>query len=224
MTDWGWRLVEGTASWLEEPEREAVLGDLAESGEAAWRGVAAVMGLAMRRQAELWANWRPWLAVFGVALPSSFQLMGFSLLVSRMAGQLLGAERPGGTELGLLVCRVVLLLCWAWSGGFVVGSLSRRTLWASATACLVPCLFCLSRFAVPGMSRVSLLLFAVPAVFGVWSGLRRRRLRAGQALVLALLVTWLMLPGWSGSWLYALWLLWPAWFLVGTARPAVVKA
>ena len=38
MTGVGWRCVEAAASLLEEREREAVLGDLAEAEESVWRG------------------------------------------------------------------------------------------------------------------------------------------------------------------------------------------
>jgi hypothetical protein len=73
MTD----LLELTAQLLERSEREAVLGDLEEAGESAWRGLVNVLGLVIRRQTILWKSWRPWLAAFGLALPASFLLMGF---------------------------------------------------------------------------------------------------------------------------------------------------
>jgi hypothetical protein len=64
-------------------EREVVLGDLAESDGAAWRGLTDVLGLAARRQLELWAIWRPWAASLGLALPASLFLMGCSVALSR---------------------------------------------------------------------------------------------------------------------------------------------
>src|ERR1700677_5325752 len=68
---------------LERDERDAVQGDLLESGENPWQSLLSVLGLVIRREAALWTNWRPWLAAFGIALPSSFLLMGFSLSISR---------------------------------------------------------------------------------------------------------------------------------------------
>ncbi len=68
---------------LERDEREAVQGDLAEAGENGWRGLIDVLGLVLRRHANHWRNWRPWLSAFGLALPGSLLLMGFSLSVSR---------------------------------------------------------------------------------------------------------------------------------------------
>src|SRR5882757_11527622 len=82
MTSVAWSLVEVAAQLLERREREAVLGDLAETGESVWQGLFGILGLAVRRQLALWKNWRPWLASFGLALPGSLLLMGFSVSVS----------------------------------------------------------------------------------------------------------------------------------------------
>jgi hypothetical protein len=57
---------------LKRDERDAVQGDLLESGESPWQSLLAVLGLVIRREAALWTNWRPWLAAFGLALPGSF--------------------------------------------------------------------------------------------------------------------------------------------------------
>ncbi len=43
------RLMGVVARLLESGEREAVLGDLEESGEGGWRGVPQILGLALRR-------------------------------------------------------------------------------------------------------------------------------------------------------------------------------
>jgi hypothetical protein len=79
MTIMGWPVVEVVARLLESDERNAVLGDLKEARETTWDGMFGVLGLVFRRQAELWKSWRPWLAGFGLALPSSLLLMGASL-------------------------------------------------------------------------------------------------------------------------------------------------
>ncbi len=215
------------ASKLLQPlEREAVLGDLEEARETGWRGLFAVLGLWMRQQANLWRNWRPWLAAFGLALPASFLLMGFSLSVSHAYQQwiYLGLFRLTGISVGsgfsLLLCNALVLCGWAWTGGFVVGSISRRTVWVSAVLSLCPCLFCLERFRVESLSRFCLLLFLPPAVWGVRNGLQIACVRFGAALVLAVALTVLSLPLWSskGSWIPNWALSWPAWYLVATAR------
>jgi hypothetical protein len=235
----GWALVEAAARLLARDEREAVLGDLVESKENAWQGLLGVLGLVFRGQALPWKSWRPWLAGFGVALPSSFLLMGFSLSVSwsyltiRCPELLRKSSLTLGSGSLVLLCQALLLIGWSWTGGFVVGSLSRRTLWASTLLCYSPCLFCLSRFRVESLSRFCLLLFLLPAIWGVHQGLRISRLKRNWAMILAITITGLMLLGWSSRahhwWAPPRWTLdWvlcgPAWYLVATARRATSKA
>jgi hypothetical protein len=232
MTSIGWSLVEAAARLLTRDEREAVLGDLLEARESRWSGLFGVLGLVFRREAALWKSWRPWLAGFGVALPSSFLLMGFSLSVSwsyltlRCPELLQKSSLTLGSGSLVLLCQALLLIGWSWTGGFVVGSLSRRTLWASTLLCYSPCLFCLSRFRVESLSRLCLVLFLLPAVWGVHQGLRISRMKLSRAMALAIIITALMLPDWSGGvhrwWAPPRWTLdwvlcWPAWYLVATA-------
>jgi hypothetical protein len=58
--------VEMLARLLEPTEREAVLGDLAETGETGARAIRDLAGLVIRRQAAPWRDWRPWLATAAV--------------------------------------------------------------------------------------------------------------------------------------------------------------
>ncbi len=219
MTRVDWSLVESAARLLERDEREAVMGDLVEAGVGAWRGLVDVAGLVVRRQAELWMSWRPWLAAFGLALPGSLLLMGTSVSVSWKVQRLLGSNEMAGAGLLALLWNVLLLIGWAWTSGFVVGALSRRTVWVSIVACFSPCLFCLARFRETSLSRLCLLLFLVPAVWGVCWGLRSARIRLGSAVVLAVAITALMIP-WHGKgvWIFNWVLIWPAWYMVATAR------
>lgn len=218
----GWRLVDVFARLLERDEREAVLGDLLESGGGARQALFDVIGLVIRRQAAKWNSWRPWLAAFGLAIPSSFLLMGFSIAVSR-AYQDIVLKTTGTTlspALFLLLCNAVLLAGWAWTGGFVVGSVSRRTVWASGALSLLPCLFCLERFHIESLSRFCLLLFLPAAIWGLRYGLRMSRVKLSSAIILAVLLTALTIPAWSskGAWIPNWALSWPAWYLVVTAH------
>jgi hypothetical protein len=219
-------LVDLVSRLLPPDEREIVQGDLLEGGDSAWQSTLAVVGLIIRREATLWRNWRPWLAAFGLALPSSFLLMGFSLSVSRAYQQLAGGPilhatgidvRPG---FALFLCNVLLLAAWSWTGGFVVGSVSRRTIWVSAALSFVPCLFCLERFRIECLSRLCLLLFLPIALWGARRGLQMARIKRSSAVALAIAVTALTIPTWtsSGAWIPNWALSWPAWFLVVTAR------
>jgi hypothetical protein len=225
FTGTGSRLVDLVSRLLRPEEREVVQGDLLEGGESAWQSLLAVLGLVIRREAALWRNWRPWLAAFGLALPSSFLLMGFSLSVSRAYQQLVG--RPilhvtgvtVGPGFALFLCNVLLLAAWSWTGGFVVGSVSRRTVWVSAALSFAPCLFCLERFRVESLSRLCLLLFLPVALWGAHRGLQIARIKRSSAVALAIAVTALTIPTWSssGAWIPNWALSWPAWFLVATA-------
>ncbi|HKV38839.1 MAG TPA: hypothetical protein VJX67_06475 [Blastocatellia bacterium] len=226
MTNTGWSLVNGAARLLSRDEREAVLGDLMEGTDNVWQGLLAVLGLVIRRQTILWKSWRPWLAGFGLAWPSSLLLMGVSLSVSWRIQHLTRLNTLNSTSTALrdglppLMCQLALLIAWSWTGGFVVGAVSRRTVWVSALLCTLPCLFCLARFREPSLSRLSLLLFLVPAIVGVWSGVRGVRIKPSLAGLIAATVTVLMLAWWSSKGLPALnWaLMWPAWYIVAAAR------
>jgi hypothetical protein len=220
------QLVDLVSRLLPPGEREVVQGDLLEGGESAWQSLLAVVGLVIRREAALWRNWRPWLAAFGLAVPSSFLLMGFSLSVSHAYQQLVGSpilHATGvtvGPGLALFLCNVLLLAAWSWTGGFVVGSVSRRTVWVSAALSFAPCVFCLERFRVESLSRLCLLLFLPVALWGARRGLQVARIKRGSAIALAIAVTALTIPTWStsGAWIPNWALSWPAWFLVATAR------
>jgi hypothetical protein len=137
----GWRCIEVAAGLLAPLDREVVLGDLVETDRGVWRGLGDVLDLASRRQLALWRSWRPWAASFGLALPASLFLMGWSVAASGAVASLLGG--PAQAQLlWLSFSRLFLVISWAWMAGFVVGAVSRGTLWASVLACCVPCLHC----------------------------------------------------------------------------------
>jgi hypothetical protein len=128
-----------------------------------------------------------------------------------------GACSPTGQEdFPLLLCHVLLLIIWSWTGGFVVGSVSRRTFWASAALSLLACVFCLARFREASVSSLCLFLFLPPAILGVQRGLRIMPIQSRTAVVVATTATVLMTCAWLSR---ALWsfnwaLLCPAWYIV----------
>ncbi len=223
----GWPIVEFAAQLLERDEREAVLGDLVELGTGALQGLRDVLGLVVRRELIPWESWRPWLAAFGMALPGSLLLMGFSVSVSESCQHLFGSKVHSGTGLtlgpdfALLLCNVLLLLGWSWTGGFVMGTISRRTVRVSAVLSFLPCVFCLARFRVESMSRFCLLLFLLPAIWGVRRSLQMAHIPLRSALLFAVAITLLTVPAWSnnwGAWIANCALSWPVWYLVAIAR------
>jgi hypothetical protein len=138
-----WWLVDIVSRVLEPDERDAVRGDLAESGEAGGQALRDVLGLALRRQAALWKGWRPLLALVGLVVPLGVLL---GLVSRRMADGSaiyvwLYANNWDWTLLGNAAFRhefphyvaaiffgYVTLFCWSWSSGFVLGSTSRHSI------------------------------------------------------------------------------------------------
>jgi hypothetical protein len=225
-------LLERVSSVLEPAEREAVLGDLEEAGEGPWQALAEMAGLVIRRQAGLWTNWRPWVAAFGVSVPTGFLLIGDSVTLFSGFAALAQAGAAGqlfAAEIEVLSVQTLLLAGWSWTCGYLVGSLSRRTLWFSIMAYGTPCLFCLSRFHAGTHSRLSLLLFVLPLALGLWQGRRgpgigRRFGAAVAAIVTALaIITRVGVTGGVGSgsiWIYSLIQTWPSWCLAAVTLDA----
>ncbi|MGC1300431.1 MAG: hypothetical protein WA869_35840 [Alloacidobacterium sp.] len=220
-----WPLVVLAARLLDRDEREAVLGDLLETNESTWQGFLDVFGLVFRRQAALWKSPRPWLAGFIVALPCSYLLMYVSVSVTctwlRLVNhKVFGWHWPTGHEgFPLLLCHIFLLITWSWTGGYLVGSISRRTLWVSAALSVLHSISSLRIYASNSFPSLCLFLFLLPAIFGAVQGLRNVRISLRAASVLALAMIALMISAWSNNALWVLnWaLILPALYLVAAA-------
>lgn len=135
-----WWLVDRVSRTLESDERQAVLGDLAESGETAGRALLDVLGLVIRRQAALWMHWRPWLALVGLIVPLG---MLPSVASRRIADSSViyiwlyannwdwaylhnpGFRHDFAHYITAILLEYFTLVCWSWSGGFLLGSASR---------------------------------------------------------------------------------------------------
>lgn len=205
-------LAEMATIFLAQKDRDAVLGDLAETGASGWRALGSVLALVVRQQMELWRAWQPWVAG-SVAFAGSLLLLSVSFGLSVDSRHLLRGERG----YGIVLCEALLMLSWAWTCGFVAGSLSGKTRWVSGILCAIPCLSCVLRFHDTSLSRLCVLLFLLPAVAGAVQGVRRARLSHRTALTLAIAMTALMLV-WGGmytrNWFFFL----PAWWLVAHAE------
>ncbi|MCB1019821.1 MAG: hypothetical protein H6509_10515 [Bryobacterales bacterium] len=212
------RLANSVSRLLDERDREAVLGDLAESGETPWQTLRGVAGLVLRREAESWPSW---LAATALSLPGGLALIGFSLSVGGAYGRALDPTGVAATPgLSLLVCNLAIVAAWRWAGGRIAGPLGKRTVWMSAALAFAPCVFCITRFDLPSTSRLSLLLLIPPALLSVARGRPLEPLALRPAIAFAAVVTALTVPSWSrhGSWLPNWALSWPAWYLVITAQ------
>jgi hypothetical protein len=225
MTSNLWPLVELAARPLDRDERNAVLGDSLEAGDGIWQAFSSVLGLVLRRQLLLWKSWRPWLTTFVFGLPGAYLLMIVSISVTctydRLMGMKVGHWAPTGHEgFALLFCHIFLLIGWSWTSGFILGSLSPKTLWLNAALCFLMIPICDDHLRTMTLSMFAQYLFLIPAIWGVCQGIRTVRLKRSSAFVLAATITVLMIAAWTNSALWILnWLLLcPAWSLVATAR------
>jgi len=150
-----WWLVEITSQALEPHERDAVCGDLAESGETAGVALRAMLGLVARRQAALWKDWRPWAVLILLTLPLGILLSVAARITTSLSATygwlyvnnwdwalLRYAEfwYELRDSLAFVFVGCFSLACWSWTAGFVLGSVSRRLILANGV------LFCLTLF------------------------------------------------------------------------------
>ncbi len=157
MTRIGWTLADLAARLLEPHEREAVRGDLAECGASEWRTFREVLGLVVRRQAALWKAWRPWFALVGVVLPLGILLShasrwwavssahDISLYVRVWDWSYLGYpgwRREFFASVWSAALSAAALSVWSWTCGYMLASVSRRTVWVAATAFAVVVFLC----------------------------------------------------------------------------------
>jgi hypothetical protein len=141
MTRICWRLAEFASQALQPDERDAVLGDFAESGESGGQALLGVLGLFARRQAALWKDWRPWLVLVGLVVPLAWLLSINSRLAAGASAvyfwsylnnwdwsllKYVGFWYILRDSILAVLMQSVVLVCWSWSAGFLLGSVSRR--------------------------------------------------------------------------------------------------
>lgn len=151
MKGLSWRMALLLSHSLEPEEREAAMGDLAQDG-ANHNPLHDIFGLVIRRQAVLWRHWRPWAVLVGVAIPFALWISLLSrftadhsaitlwLYANNWDWNLFGIEafrHDMAVFLGAIPLELLHLACWAWSLGLLLGWVSRKTLFSTAT------LFCL---------------------------------------------------------------------------------
>jgi len=156
MTRIHWWLVRQVSRILEPAERDAVWGDVLESGETAAQALGDVSGLVIRRQTALWRDARPWLVLVGLVVPLALLLS----LVSRRVSEgnavyawmyfsnwdwRLFQERAFWLILAdtstIVVPDILVLLSLAWTIGILLGAASRRTIAVNGALFAVVLLF-----------------------------------------------------------------------------------
>jgi hypothetical protein len=141
MTRIYWWLVDTVSRTLEPGERDVVLGDFEESGESGGRALRGVLGLVVWRQAVLWKDWRPWLVLVGLIVPLGMLLSIVSSLTAGVSATYIWLYANNWDwallryaefwyeavdSLALVFVKCLTLVCWSWTAGFVLGSVSRR--------------------------------------------------------------------------------------------------
>jgi hypothetical protein len=248
MTRICWLLVDIVSRMLEPGERDAVRGDFAESGHTGGQALRDVLGLVVRRQAALWEDWRPWLALVGLVVPLCASLIFVSVWLSRTYALNFWIIRnysemdPAVLEstgltlsrgIVVIVCSSLMLIAWSWIGGFVLGALSRRTIWVNGVLFSLVWLFFSRPFSNPPSGvlpfKLHSVVFLLPLVLGIRKGLRRGTLELGHAILLAApmasltavaIWTWGLWrqSGWHTVMLAAMVLLnWPVGYVVASA-------
>jgi len=125
---------------LEPREREFVLGDLAESAQSGWSAVWDIAGLIARRQLQIWTNWRPWVALIGVAMISGFcERLLLASMSRRIWEQWRSWSHYGvhydtgvtsfGSEVAYLGVLAGATICWSAVNSSLLTRLSGRAAW-----------------------------------------------------------------------------------------------
>ncbi len=264
MTRTGWWLARTLSRWLKPAERDAVLGDLAECG-AGDRAVLEIAGLIARRTTEPWRESRAWVAALGVAIPVALALSLSSFALGGRFDLFLWVARNHETldpttldDIGLtlwpgiarLLVSSLFLGCWAWTCGFVLGSVARGAAGLNAwLACLVVAavalfglnfrgrypyavdegLFSLAFYTVvfPLILQVGLVL--APMLLGVREALRNHSRVALKGLVwiiaaatILVLRNWLYWPfRFRSDWMWMYLAYWPFLFVAVSTAPSL---
>jgi hypothetical protein len=138
-----------SSALLESSEREAVLGDLAESRRGGPVALKAVLGLVLRRHAAGWSDWRMWVLFATVLVPLSFSLCQFSQDAAHEGAVYTWmyannwdwalVKNPGfwyvfGDAATQLFLSLLTVASWSWSTGFVLGMRRGKILQTSRTS------------------------------------------------------------------------------------------
>jgi hypothetical protein len=215
---WHW-LIDQLSRMLEPEERDAVMGDLAELGVSDTEAVRDVVGLFVARQVASWKDCRPWLALVGLVVPIGVLLSQISLALSETLSMHLWVYWHLGAHFGTgltviqeseaLSCQVLAVIAWSWVSGFVLGSLSGRTIYANGSLFYLIWLFSAAAlpfrpFAFDSTTLPLLLeslLFLLPSFLGIRHGLRLPILSACNSVLLATAIAALtMLATWTDGW------------------------
>lgn len=135
------KLLDWLSSFLDEDDRETVLGDMAEEDASYRASVVAVCGLVLRKEVEKWRSASPWLVLILLLLPfvlllvvvlralTDVSAIYLWMLVNNADSDLL--RQPGYWSnvracTPYLLWSALALVGWSWCTGFVIGSACKK--------------------------------------------------------------------------------------------------
>ena len=156
LTNW-------VSGMLESSDREALCGDLAESGVSSLAALRDVLSLVIRRKLVGLRVLQPWVIFAFIAVPVGVLLslasrwicdgsaIYFWMYINNWdfgVAQTPAFWRELYSVLPLTLFPFAALICWSWTTGLVIGTYARRTLWFNGTTLLVV-LLCITTFGAP---------------------------------------------------------------------------
>ncbi len=203
-----WWLAERLSRALESGEREAVIGDIAESGATGGEAVRDVFDLIVRR------NWRVWLALAALTV-QAWALLIFMWTPVRdfdiwwKYGVRNEDGLSAGQDLIALICHCAAAICYAWTSSFALAFFCRYKIRAKALPYLV---WLFTMFAMTTVSRMPLhsrallvtleaLLVVIPSLSGMHQAFGIRAIGLSQVALLTLATaTTAALAIWTSTW------------------------
>jgi hypothetical protein len=184
------RSLEALARLLPCEDREAILGDICESGLSDLDAGLELLALIVRRCLPPYAGVGDWVCI-AFAVTISPLLVGLSAALFAQAS----LEIHAGSFLGVVELMRPSALLWVASLCVGIAAMSRGWNMAVLTtiAILVPAMACAFRCHDSALQMGSLFFFAIPTIYGAWIGYRRRNNPRVWLMVTLLLTLILML-------------------------------
>lgn len=166
------RSLEALARLLPCEDREAILGDICESGLSNLDAGLELLALIVRRCLPPYAGVGDWVCIAFAAIISPL-LVGLSVALFAQAS----SEIHAGSFSGVVELLRLSLLLGAASLCVGIAAMSRVRNMAVLTtiAILAPAIACAFRCHGSGLQIGSLFLFSIPTIYGAWIGYRKRR-------------------------------------------------
>ena len=184
------RSLEALARLLPCEDREAILGDICESGLSNLDAGLELLALIVRQCLPPYAGVGDWVCIAFAAIISPL-LVGLSVALFAQASR----EIHAGSFSGAVELLRLGVLLWAASLCVGIAAMSRARNMAvlMTIAILAPAIACAFRYHGSDLQMGSLFLFTIPTIYGAWIGYRGRHYQRVW-LVATLLLTLIVGP------------------------------